>query len=56
MTKLETYAINQLSSFINIADEQGICYNGRDIDPSLQILIINIVRDYVDEYIQESDL
>lgn len=55
MTKLENYAINKLKNFVEEASEIGICYNGRDIDPSLQILIINIVRDYVDEYIQESD-
>lgn len=54
MTNLEEYAVNQLVDFVETATEQGLCYNGRDIDPQLQLLVIKIVEDYVDGYIKES--
>lgn len=55
MTKLENYAINKLKNFVEEASEIGICYNGRDIEPELQTVIIKIVEDYIDEYIDESE-
>ena len=55
MTKLENYAINKLKNFVEEASEIGICYNGKDIEPELQTVIIKIIEDYIDEYIDESE-
>ena len=49
MTHAEEYAVSKLKEFVNDLKENGICYNGCDIDTDLQFLIASIVEDYIGE-------
>ena len=50
MTRLEEYAISELKKFVELATQDGICFRGCDINQNMQILVIQIVEDYIDEY------
>ena len=50
MNRLEDYAISELKKFVNLATQDGICFSGCDMNRDMQILVIQIVEDYIDEY------
>lgn len=56
MTFVEQAGYKQLCDFIGYAEEHGICYDGKADNPvplELQQMVINIVKDYADQYLQE---
>ena len=55
MSNLEDFAINQLIDFVGTAKEMGICYGGCDIDPSLQVLIIDVVEEYIGDHLRKDE-
>ena len=50
MSLLEEYAISELKSFVEEASEKGICFNGCDISRDLQVLVIQIIEEYIEEH------
>lgn len=49
---MEEYTITKLQDFIDEARDKGICYNGADIEKPLQKLIIDIIEDYIIDYME----
>lgn len=50
MTRLEEYAISELKKFVALATQDGICFGGCDINRDMQILVIQIIEDYIEQY------
>lgn len=50
MSLLEEYAINELKKFVDLATQDGICFGGCDMNRDMQVLVIQIIEDYIEQY------
>ena len=50
MTVVEKMGLEALKKFIDHASKKGICYNGENMDKTIQDAVIEVVREYVEEY------
>ncbi len=55
MTILEQAGLDMLTEFLDTAEKRGICYKGIDMPPALQIMIYDIVKQYVADYEYERE-
>lgn len=53
MTYVEQAGFKLLDEFITTAEERGISFIGLDMERPVQELVLNIVRDYANEYLRE---
>ncbi len=50
MTVAEKMGLDALNTFIDRASKEGICYNGENMDKTIQDAVIEVVKQYVEEY------